>query len=232
MLRRFDLQTGKLLSVSDGFPLMISGSALGHLAVWNLSTRRLVSQKENAHAGSITGLNCFANQPLLVTSSPDNSIRIWIMDDELSGIRLHKFKEGHTGPPTRVRFYGDGGKTILSAGKDSSIRSFSLEADFLNFSLGRAAFNDKKVKKGKTKLKELMPVVTDFYAEPTREAEWDNIVAVHEGLKQVTTWSYHRKTRGSHFLLHERFQKDITVVPTVSSRLINVLKFEVRSWKI
>lgn len=207
---------------------MISGSDVGHIAVWNLETRSLVVQQENIHSGAVSGMKCLPSEPLLVTSSPDNSLRLWIMDSDTLGPRLYRFKEGHFHPPDRVRFYGESGFTILSAGRDSCIRSFSLEAEFLNFSLGKAAFNLKQAKKGRAE-KQIMPAITEFYAEPTREGEWDNIVARHEGLPAVSTWSYHRRTRGSFLLLHERFKKLPKVMPTVSYAL-RVAIFEVSTF--
>ncbi|XP_055327794.1 WD repeat-containing protein 36-like [Paramacrobiotus metropolitanus] len=218
-IMKFRQEWGSVSSITfrtDGPPLMITGSDEGHLVVWNLETQRLASQKEKAHSGPVTGLKCFPSEPLLITSSPDNSIRLWIMDDEMSGVRLHKFKEGHAAPPNRIAFYGDSGTTILSAGKDSCLRAFSLEAEFLGFSLGKALFNRKQAKKSTKTERRIMPEIVDFYAQPTREGEWDNIVAVHSDLREVSTWSYHRRTKGAHLLLHERFQKNLKVLPTAA----------------
>ncbi|OWA54461.1 WD repeat-containing protein 36 [Hypsibius exemplaris] len=205
--------------------LMITASQLGHLAIWNLDTERLVTQKENVHALSITGLKCFPFQPIFATSSPDNSIRVWIMDDEVNGARLLMFKEGHQAPPTRIRFYGDEGNNILSAGNDSCLRSFSLEAELLSFSLGKASFNRKLAKKtGVSRDQSVMPPIVEFAAESVREGGWEsegvhgkekaNIVAIHSGVRQVSVWSYGRRTKCSFRLLHERFAKHTTVHPT------------------
>ena len=170
------------------------------MAIWNLEKRRLVTQKENVHAGAVTGLQCFPFQPLFATSSPDNSLHVWIMDDEVCGARLLIFKEGHQAPPTRVRFYGDDGANLLSAGSDSCLRSFSLEAELLGFSLGKASFNRKLAKKvGVSRDQMVMPPIVEFAAESVREGGWEsegahgkekaNIVAIHAGIRQVTMWS-------------------------------------------
>ena len=63
--------------------------------------------------------------------------------------RLLRLKEGHSAPPTKIRFYGGLGQNVLSAGEDSSLRSFSTVTDLLNKSFGVASFNRKASKKHK-----------------------------------------------------------------------------------
>ena len=72
----------------------------------------------------------------------------------------------------------------------------------------------------------VMPPIVEFAAETTREGGWEsegehgkeqaNIVAIHEGVRQVTTWSYGRKTKCSFRFLHPRFAKNTKVLPTVN----------------
>ena len=65
-----------ILFFSDGHPVMASGSNLGHIALWNLEERKLHSQMRHAHNGSVSGLKCLPSEPLMITSSPDNSIKV------------------------------------------------------------------------------------------------------------------------------------------------------------
>lgn len=51
-----------------------------------------------------------------------------------------------------------------------------------------------------------MPSITQFTTETTREKEWDNIAAIHSGLVQVTTWSFHKCKMGDLKLVPEQFQ--------------------------
>jgi len=44
--------------------------------------------------------------------------------------------------------------------------------------------------------------------EPSRESDWDNVLACHRGLRLVTAWSYQRSTMGEHKYEHERFIND------------------------
>ena len=60
----------------DGHPVMATGSTLGHIALWNLEEKRLQSQMRQCHNGSVTGMKCLPSEPLMVTSSPDNSLKV------------------------------------------------------------------------------------------------------------------------------------------------------------
>ena len=61
---------------SDGAPVMITGSTQGHLAIWDLEQQILVYQHRKAHRGAITGLKSLPSEPLILTSSPDNSLKV------------------------------------------------------------------------------------------------------------------------------------------------------------
>ena len=66
-----------VLSVpSDGQAVMVTSCPAGHIAFWDLEKRKLLSQILAAHDGAVTGLKCLASQPLMVTSSPDNAIKV------------------------------------------------------------------------------------------------------------------------------------------------------------
>jgi U3 small nucleolar RNA-associated protein 21 len=65
-----------LLIKKDGNPIMISESAIGHMAIWNLEDKRLVSQIREAHMGSVTGMHTLELEPLMITSSNDNSVKV------------------------------------------------------------------------------------------------------------------------------------------------------------
>ncbi|XP_031846092.1 WD repeat-containing protein 36 [Nomia melanderi] len=209
---------GAVISISfrtDGHPIMATGSLEGHIVFWNLEQKKVESQLYKAHFGAVTGLKYLSNEPLLVSSSPDNSLKLWIFDLADGAGRLLRIREAHAEPPTLVRFYG-GGKNILTAGSDSSLRIFSTITETLNKSLGRASFNRKASKrKGRTVDDPLiMPPITTFAAETTREKEWDNIAATHSGLGTVTTWSFCLAKMGKHKLFPEKFKANRNVFAT------------------
>lgn len=61
---------------SDGAPIMITGSTQGNLAIWDLEQQTLVHQHQKAHRGAITGLKSLPSEPLILSSSPDNSLKV------------------------------------------------------------------------------------------------------------------------------------------------------------
>ncbi|KAL1358979.1 hypothetical protein HN51_004208 [Arachis hypogaea] len=60
---------------TDGKPLLASGGSSGVISVWNLEKKRLQSVVREAHDSVITSLHFFANEPVLMSSSADNSIK-------------------------------------------------------------------------------------------------------------------------------------------------------------
>lgn len=211
----FHQDWGKVTGIgfrTDGFPVMVTGSEIGHIAIWNLQEKTLSSQVRNAHNGAVLGVKCLLNEPLLITSSPDNTLKMWIFDLPDGGARLLKIRDGHSAPPLFARFHGSLGDSILSAGEDSSLRLFSTVTDILNKSLGRASYN-RKVSKKKSMLldRKVMPAITRFTSETAQEKTWDNVAALHRGKGVVTTWSIGSQKMGEHKLLHDRFKdKDIS----------------------
>lgn len=204
---------------SDRNDLLISGSSevfdeetgmtSGHIAIWNLNERKMAGQMRDAHDGCITGMICYPMDPILVTSSPDNTIKQWIFDMPDGGGRLLKLREGHSKPPNKIRFYGSLGHNILSAAQDSTLRSFSTQTDLLNKNFGVASYNRKLSKKHK-KLDnpvKMKPII-DFTTETTKEQEWDNIACIHQDTQITTTWSFKKQKMGELKLRHLRFKED------------------------
>ena len=185
---------------------MISGSNLGHMAIWNLEEKRLVAQIREAHGTSVDGMHCMQLEPLMVTSSADNSVRVWIFDMSDGSARLLRQRSGHSLPPTRIRFHDQRGQHVLSSGADSRLMSFSTVHDSHNKSLGRASFNKAETRRVGLRLdKHMMPAVVEFASSEAKQSDWDSVICVHENLRSVTTWDYVKGTMGKHRLDHQRF---------------------------
>lgn len=93
----------------DGPPVMLTGSSTGHVAVWNLEERKLSSQMRHAHSGEhggVAGLCCLPSEPLMITSSGDNTVKMWIFDMPDGGARLLRHREGEIILPLLVRTEG------------------------------------------------------------------------------------------------------------------------------
>lgn len=72
----------------DGVPIMVTGSHTGNIVLWNLEEQRVVSQVQQAHSAGISGMQCLMSEPLMVTNSEDNSLKLWIFDMPDGGARL------------------------------------------------------------------------------------------------------------------------------------------------
>ncbi|XP_014470941.1 PREDICTED: WD repeat-containing protein 36 [Dinoponera quadriceps] len=214
----FDLvqDWGSVVSISfrtDGQPIMATSSPSGHIVLWNLEHRRMENQICQAHGAAVTGMKYIPNEPMLATSSVDNSLKLWIFDSTAGAGRLLRIREGHGEPPTLVRFYGNDGNYLLTAGSDSSLRLFSTVTEILNRSLGRASFNRKSSKRRSRLVEDplLMPPIVDFSAGTTREKEWCNVAAIHYDISVVSTWSTYLQKMGELKLRPHGF-KDISKV--------------------
>lgn len=203
----FTQDFGSVISISfrlDGLPIMVTGSVTGNLVFWDLE-RRCVASQLKAHNGAVTGMKCLPSEPLMLTSSPDNSLKLWIFDMPDGGARLLRIREGHSKPPTFIRYYNN--DNVLSSGGDSTLRIFNTQNEQFNKSLGRASY-DRTASRKRRLLEEdplIMQPIQRFSGEPTHG--WPGIVALHANTAQVTTWSYDRLKMGDLRLLPERLFK-------------------------
>ena len=109
--------------------------------------------------GGVTGLHFFPGEPRLATAGRDNAIKQWALDGDAAAgrgpapgaregdfARLLRSREGHAAPPTLLRFYGDGGNRILSAGGagDRSLRLFSCVRDAASRELSQKGAGNKR----------------------------------------------------------------------------------------
>ncbi|KAL1506183.1 hypothetical protein ABEB36_005590 [Hypothenemus hampei] len=211
-IMEFQQDWGVVTSISfrsDENPIMATGSACGHIVFWDLEERRVSSQLLSAHHGAVTGLVCLPNEPLVLTSSPDNTLKLWIFDMSDGSARLLRLREGHSASPNYIRFHGANGHNILSAASDSTLRIFNTQTEQFNKNLGKASYNRKISKKRSRAVEDplIMPPILKFTSETTRDKEWDSIAAIHLGLHMVTSWSYDKKKMGDLKLIPQRFQK-------------------------
>ncbi|KAI8967024.1 Utp21 specific WD40 associated putative domain-containing protein [Mycotypha africana] len=186
---------------TDGEQIMATGSMHGDVALWDLSERRLVHIMKNAHDGYVTNLTFLLNQPILVTAATDNSVKQWKFEKNNSVPSIYKSRSGHHAPPSKIIYHGENFKTVLSAGRDRALRSFSTVRDAQNFeySQGRIA---RKAKVQNTRMDDLkLPPIIDFDVNDTKVKEWDNIITCHANDNACRTWSSKNKRLGKHVLM-------------------------------
>ena len=140
---------------SDGHPVLASASSAGHIALWDLNEGgRLLHMVRGAHDAAITGVEWVLGQPVLITSSEDNSVKVceysyyrqlclnsfqqqWLFDSPTAPPRLLKFRSGHRSPPHLIRYYANDGKQLLTASRDRSLRCTSVVRDSRSFELSQ-----------------------------------------------------------------------------------------------
>lgn len=77
--------------------------------------------------------------------------------------RVWKSRSGHFAPPSKIRYYGEDGKLIISAGRDHSLRGFSTIRDEQNFEFSQGHV-EKQMKKGAKMEDVKLPLIVDFTA--------------------------------------------------------------------
>ncbi|KAL6557568.1 hypothetical protein OROMI_017918 [Orobanche minor] len=184
---------------TDGQPLLASGGSSGVISIWNLEKRRLQSVIGEAHDCVIVSLHFFANEPVLMSSSADNSIKMWIFDTTDGDPRLLRFRSGHSAPPLCIKFYANG-RHILSAGQDRAFRLFSViqEQQSRELSQRHVSKRAKRLRLKEVEIK-LKPVIAFDVAE-IRERDWCNVVTCHMDTAQAYVWRLQNFVIGEHVL--------------------------------
>ncbi|XP_038219221.1 WD repeat-containing protein 36 [Zerene cesonia] len=210
----FQHDWGKVSSLSfrmDGVPMMVTGSKYGHIVMWDLEEKTVVSQIKSAHSGKIAGLQCLMSEPLMITNSEDNSLKMWIFDMPDGGARLLKKREGHAKPPHLVRYCEPSGENLLAAGEDSSLHIMNTVTETFNKNLGKASYNrnsSKRKKRLEVDTKILAPI-SNLSSCMQRDKQWDSIASLHRHMRLVTTWSYNKMRQGKHKLLPPELVKGV-----------------------
>ncbi|CAO1621493.1 unnamed protein product [Parajaminaea phylloscopi] len=168
---------------------------------------RLVHTIRNAHADAVTGLEFVPGQPLLITSSSDNSVKEWFFEptsDSTAGStasssslpRLLKSRSGHSAPPSLVRWYGEDGRApLLTAGRDRSVRLgwVGREARGGELSQGSIVRKANQLSLPPQALK-LEPATSLSFAL-TRSRDWDDILTVHPSSPPRTWFGKDRRMK-------------------------------------
>ncbi|KAF8831110.1 hypothetical protein HHX47_DHR1000096 [Lentinula edodes] len=184
---------------SDGQPIMASASSLGHIAIWDLNEGgRLLHMVRGAHDGAISALEWIPNQPVLITSGEDNSVKQWLFDTPSAAPRLLKFRSGHQAPPHLIRYYGEDGKQLLTASRDRSLRCTSVVRDSRSFELSQGSLAKKASGLSIPVANLKFPPITAISHSPARTKDWDDILTAHTDETFARTWSMQNKKLGKH----------------------------------
>ncbi|PPQ97575.1 hypothetical protein CVT26_002362 [Gymnopilus dilepis] len=184
---------------SDGHPILASASSAGHIALWDLNEGgRLLHMIRGAHDAAITAVEWVPGQPVLITSSEDNSVKQWLFESPTAPPRLLKFRSGHQTPPHLIRYYGDDGKQLLTASRDRSLRCTSVVRDSRSFELSQGSLLKKATSLSIPLASLKFPPITSISYSTTRSKDWDDILTTHTDETFVRTWTMLGKRLGKY----------------------------------
>jgi len=176
---------------SDGHSMLAVGSSKGSMFLWDLEKRLLKSEIKTCHMGAIVSPQFVYGEPILITTGIDNSLKMWIFDLPNGNARLLRFREGHSKPPSLIRFLEDG-KYLVSAGDDCSVRLFSIYRDEVSREMGQTVIR----RKGEPRSKKLSKTL-DLCYSGSKRMDWDSLITCHEGHKFAHLWNIEKLSLGS-----------------------------------
>ncbi|KAF8969650.1 Utp21-domain-containing protein [Flammula alnicola] len=184
---------------SDGHPILASASSAGHIALWDLNEGgRLLRMIRGAHDAAITGVEWVPGQPVLITSSEDNSVKQWLFESPTSAPRLLKFRSGHQTPPHLIQYYADDGKQLLTASRDRSLRCTSVVRDSRSFELSQGSLIKKATSLSIPLASLKFPPITSISYSSARSKDWDDIITAHTDETFARTWTMQGKRLGKY----------------------------------
>ena len=194
------LESSCLCIAFDSGSLMATAGTAGVISVWNLETQTVHAIMRDAHDGPVSHMEFLTGQPILVSTSTDNSIKEWIFDGTDGQPRLLRFRNGHSSPPTIVRHYADSTR-LLSGGQDRAFRYFSTIQDSQNreMSQGHVKRRAKRLKIAEEELK--LPRIISLDACDVRERDWSNVITAHENDVAAYVWRIQKFAQGEFALV-------------------------------
>ncbi|SJX64478.1 related to UTP21-U3 snoRNP protein [Sporisorium reilianum f. sp. reilianum] len=162
----------------------------------NTNGPRLTYSIQEAHDGAVGSIEFVPGQPLLISSGGDNSCKQWFFESASMPPRLLKARSGHHQPPHLIRYYGQDGKEILSAGRDRSIRSISVVRDSRSHELSQGELQKKSNQLSVAISSLKLPAASSLSFSLTRSRDWDDVLTTHQGRQFANTWTARDKRMG------------------------------------
>ncbi|KAJ1802997.1 rRNA-processing protein utp21, partial [Coemansia sp. RSA 2598] len=196
-------QEGRVTAVSfrtDDVPMMATANSEGDVALWDLNNKRLLHVLQGAHDSNIPAIDFLSGQPLLVTSSADNSIKEWLFDGQDGVPRLLRQRSGHFSAPQMIRYHGEKGFDIMSSGRDRTLRLFSVIRDSQSTEMSQGSLA-REARMRNVKVNQLrLPQIIQFASNQAMSRSWDDVLTCHQGISSAYTWSTDRKALGKYCL--------------------------------
>ena len=218
ILSSFQQHTGTVTTLSyrtDGTPHLLSGSTDGHLLCWQLGEwmdgdgdsggdwkRRpgFHSMVRWAHEGRIVSAMYLPQEPLVISSSTDNALRLFSCEGSEGAMRLLKARAGHQTTARCVRFMAreeDGGKStdmmLLTGGEEGAMRMWSLRREEESRELGQRKLGGKSRRQLLLDEQEdegSLSAITSFsFTVDRHERDYSNVLSAHSADMAAHLWS-------------------------------------------
>ena len=184
---------------TDGPQSLCSGTEYGEIAVWNLAKKKLEGLLtanlqaaspdevfEPPHTGCVTSVQFLPNEPVLVTSGEDNSLKMYVFDSLQGTGKLLRERRGHHSACTGVQFFDS--KILLSYSSDRSLRVSHVFSDLFNREMSQGALMKEAKKRGVQSYDLKLPQVTCLASSLHRTHDWGSVVTGHKGSPEARTW--------------------------------------------
>lgn len=187
---------------SDKDGLLVAGSSLGDVIIWDLEHRcmdgALTRSKQvrselevldRPHADAVHSLIVFDQSeyaPLLVTGGADNAL-LQFRFDTVDGLGvLVRERRGHMGSCTAAIFYNT--DLLVTAGNDRAVRVTHVFSDRASWELsqGKLGKRGREQQKGREAMK--LPPATALAAATSRNYQWSSLVSLHTASAQACGW--------------------------------------------
>lgn len=231
---RFDFSYSRADPCTDGPPVFATASTSGSIALWDLSKEgRLIHVQRMAHEQAVSALEWVSGQPLLISSSGDNSVKQWVFDSPTSVPRLLKFRSGHHAPPSCIRFFGEDGKQLLTSGKDRSLRYTSVVRDSRSHELSQGSIA-KRAYANQVSADSLKasPIIS-MSSSSTRSKDWEDVLTAHAEDGVAKTWRVQDKRIGPwSFEVESGDVQAVCVTACGNFGLVGSSTGEIRMWNM
>ncbi len=180
-------------------PLLATGSGLGEVAIYTLSTDiTRLSAKVDVHP-AITNL-VFLPDGVLLTGGSDNALRKWAVEDS-GDLRLHTARVGHAAPPVAIEAFDasqqvDGQRTnmIITGDASGAVRLTNLIAEGQNVVLSTKVKATAKTKAGPGRgAGPPRSGVVAIASSPLHARRVPSIATAHSGSDRASLWDVDRK---------------------------------------
>lgn len=95
-----------------------------------------------------------------------------------------------------IRYYGEDGKQILTAGRDRALRYTSVVRDSRSHELSQGSFYKRAINLGVSVGSLKAPPITAISSSATRSKDWEDVITAHADDAFARSWRVQEKRLG------------------------------------